>query len=86
MAREKVVDVQPLLDGPVFEPLKDPKYFAQGVLDPICGTVLWPNGADFAPEAFHELAPHEEARGHLTGGCSCRGHARLVRRRGIARR
>jgi hypothetical protein len=52
----KTVDVGPLLSGPVFEPLKDPGYFAQVSLDPVCGTVVWPNGADFAPEALWELA------------------------------
>lgn len=52
-----VVDVEPLLSGLVFEPLRDPKFFAQGVLDPLCGTVVWPNGADFAPEALRALLP-----------------------------
>ena len=49
------VDVLPLLPGPVFEPLLDPTYFARFALDPECGTVVWPNGADFAPEALHAL-------------------------------
>jgi hypothetical protein len=57
-----VVDVEPLLSGPVFEPLHDPDYFAQVSLDPVCGTVVWPNGADFAPEALHALRPVEAAR------------------------
>lgn len=52
----KVVDVRPLLKGPVFEPLREEAYFVQGVLDPQCGTVVWPNGADFAPEALKSLA------------------------------
>jgi hypothetical protein len=52
----KTVDLGHLLSGPVFEPLREPAYFAQAELDPICGTVVWPNGADFAPEALHELA------------------------------
>ena len=49
------VDVQPLLGGPIFESLRDPAYFAQMSLDPVCGTVVWPNGADFAPEALHAI-------------------------------
>ena len=57
---QKTVNVKPLLDGPVFEPLKDPDYFARASLDPVCGTVVWPNGADFAPEALHELHPECE--------------------------
>ena len=56
----KTVDLSPLLEGPVFEPLHDPKYFARVVVDPVCGTVVWPNGADFAPEALYDL-PSEEA-------------------------
>lgn len=56
----KTVDVTPLLSGPVFEPLQDPAYFSRVVLDPVCGTVVWPNGADLAPEALRELAAVKE--------------------------
>ena len=59
-ATRKTVDVGPLLSGPVFEPLRDPAYFALAELDRVSGTVTWPNGADFAPEALHELAAVEE--------------------------
>ncbi len=57
----KTVDVRPVLTGPVFEPLLDQDYFKRVELDPICKTVVWPNGADIAPEALHELAPHTES-------------------------
>ena len=52
---EQTVNLSPLLVGPVFEPLQDPRYFALVRLDPICGTVVWPDGADFAPEALYGL-------------------------------
>ncbi len=42
--------------GPVFEPLKDPAFFAQVSVDAEVGTVVWPNGADLAPDALHEAA------------------------------
>ena len=51
----KIVDVKPLLTGPVFKPLNDPTFFAKVTIDPIAQTVVWPNGADFAPEALYEL-------------------------------
>ncbi len=50
----KQVDVSPLLEGAIFAPLRDPAHFAQVTLDPVCGTIVWPNGADIAPEALHE--------------------------------
>ena len=42
--------------GPVFEPLRDVEYFAQVSVDTEIGTVVWPNGADLAPDVLHEQA------------------------------
>ena len=51
---EGEVDLSGELEGPVFESLKDPKVFAQLKLDPDTHTLVWPNGADLAPEFLHE--------------------------------
>ena len=56
------VDLSLELEGPVFEPLRDPAYFSRVVLDPVAGTVVWPNGADFAPEFLRGLPEEEISR------------------------
>lgn len=56
---EKTVDFAQWLVGPVFEPLKDVRYFQRFFLEG--GTVTWPNGADIAPETLHERAKSSEA-------------------------
>ncbi len=55
--KRKQVNLLPLLEGPVFEPLRDPGVFARVMLDPVAGTVAWPNGADIAPETLYKLPP-----------------------------
>lgn len=47
---EGEVDLSDELHGPVFEPLRDIRFFRQVQLHPELRTLVWPNGADFAPE------------------------------------
>ena len=44
------------LVGPVFEPLKKISLFMQCKVDKELETLVWPNGADFAPEYLYFLA------------------------------
>jgi len=48
------VDLEPELDGEIFQPLKDISYFKDFFLNQEIHTVVWPNGADFAPEFLYE--------------------------------
>lgn len=68
------VDVEPVLTGPMFEPLRDPALFAEATLDRELGTVVWPNGADLSPEFLYAggVAPAADpftsrSRGRWTG-------------------
>lgn len=53
------VDLSYLKDrGPIFEPLRDPEFFASVRVDPEARTVVWPNGADLDPLVLHgDYAP-----------------------------
>jgi len=55
---ERTVDFRAWLEGPVFEALKDPAYFREFFVDG--GTVVWPNGADIAPETLYEAATSKQ--------------------------
>lgn len=51
---EGIVDLAPVLSFQgVFEPLRDPAYFARVRVDPGLGTVCWPNGADLDPDVLY---------------------------------
>jgi hypothetical protein len=51
---EGLVDLADQLYGEMFEPLKDLTKFKSFKLDPELYTVVWENGADFAPEFLHQ--------------------------------
>lgn len=48
---EGTLDLGDELWGEVFQPLRDPAYFGSFTID---RTLVWPNGADFAPEFLYE--------------------------------
>jgi len=51
--KEGVADLSDGLIGPVFNPLKNKKLFAQLCVDEELATIVWPNGADLAPESVY---------------------------------
>jgi hypothetical protein len=67
------IDIAPLLTFTgVFEPLRDPAYFAQLSVDTDAGTIVWPNGADLCPDVLR----------HRLTGEALPGQAHPVRRAG----
>ena len=72
---QRDVDLTDELYGEVFEPLRNLEVFAAARFDEEAGTVVWPNGADLAPEflRYGEDRPdcpcsnHEWARQHPPG-------------------
>jgi len=48
------VDLRSELWGEVFEPLRDVEYFKQFTVHPELQTLVWPDGADYAPEFLHD--------------------------------
>ena len=60
---EGEVDLESELWGDVFDPLKDTALFAKFSLDKELETIVWPNGADFAPEfLYQKLRPNYALR------------------------
>jgi len=56
---EGAIDLAPYLSfRGIFEPLRDPAYFALVRVDPELGAIVWPNGADIDPDVLY---------GYLTG-------------------
>jgi len=51
---EGEIDLESLLWGPMFLPLKDKVLFAQFQLYPEHSTIFWPNDADLAPEFLYD--------------------------------
>lgn len=52
--QKQVINFEPVLYGPVFEPLRTLNLFNQVQLNPDTGTIEWPTGADFNPVVLHD--------------------------------
>jgi hypothetical protein len=48
------VEVLDRMRGPVFEEPRTPDGFAEVAVDPEIGTIVWPSGADLAPDTLYE--------------------------------
>jgi len=48
------VEVLERMRGPVFDEARTPEGFARASVDDETGTVVWPGGADLAPDTLYE--------------------------------
>ena len=76
----QVVDLDGVLEGELYGPLKDPALFRRVRLDPDLGNLVWPNGADFDPEILHDWPERRSAM--LEAATEWRKRAPVVRRHG----
>lgn len=66
---EGEVDLEGELWGEIFEPLKEKARFKEFMLNKELGTIVWPNGADFAPEfLYQKLRPDYALKSSLKSG------------------
>lgn len=56
-----IVDLQDALWGPVFEPLREPDVFKKFQVSYVFHTIIWENGADFAPEFLYKKMREQAA-------------------------
>ena len=51
---QRIYNAQPLLEKPIFSPLKNIDFFLKAKAD--CGTVIWNDDIDIAPEYLYECS------------------------------
>lgn len=59
------INLEPVLQGEIYGPLRDPAVFASVEIDPEIHTLVWPGGADFDPAILHDWPEHEGAMREL---------------------
>ena len=55
------IDFSQVLEGDLYEALKDDELFAKVQIDPEVKTIIWPNGADFDPAILHDWPLYEKS-------------------------
>jgi hypothetical protein len=53
----RIVDLESILWGPMFAPLRKPSEFRKVRVNPEFGCIEWPNGADLCPDALRDWCP-----------------------------
>jgi hypothetical protein len=51
----RLADLEPHLDGEVFEPLREVGYFKTARVNSELDTIVWDNGADMSPDFLYEI-------------------------------
>lgn len=59
------IDLEPILEGEMYGPLRDRTLFTSVEVDPEVHTLVWPTGADFDPATLHDWPNHEAAMRRL---------------------
>ena len=49
---QRIFDAAPLLDMPIYAPLREPSFFRRAHIE--CGTVVWSDELDVSPESLYE--------------------------------
>ena len=57
---EQTINFLPILEGPMYGPLRDESLFRRVEIDPEAHTLVWPNGADFDPATLHDWPTYVE--------------------------
>ncbi len=57
---KKIVNLEPVLFGEMYSPLRDINVFNSVQVDPEVKTIVWPNGADFDPAILRHWEDHVE--------------------------
>ncbi|MCX5637749.1 MAG: DUF2442 domain-containing protein [Planctomycetota bacterium] len=58
----KLVDLEPYLDGEIFEPLKVIDYFKTVRVNPDINTIVWDNDADVSPDFLYEIGVEQKTK------------------------
>ena len=81
-SRQGEIDRSDELIGPIFKPLRNLETFRHFRLDPELHTLVWPNGADFAPE-FLRARLDRDLRSQLSRSSDTRERTEASRRRKV---
>jgi hypothetical protein len=72
-ASQQTIDLEHVLYGEVFDPLRDPARFAEVTVNYTTGTIEWPTGANLNPVILHDWPAYrdamiEESKQFMPGG------------------